>query len=161
MADNFRNKQWFKNLSQERKDKICKTFDIDETTLKKAGRETNDGRIVVDLLRIDHINTTPDIWNTCYNALKTSDVFLDDISDIDLCKMFYKIFVPNVIFLKYKDSLSNNIFVEYAAKYTKNWYTKFIDNDSTNEEKKFYAYQVWSHVKYLIESDLKLVKNND
>ena len=44
MADNFRNKQWFKNLSQDRKDEICKKFDIDEKTLKKAGRETSDGQ---------------------------------------------------------------------------------------------------------------------
>ena len=55
MADNFRNKQWFKNMSQERKDEICKKFDIDEKTLRKCGRETDDGRIVINLLKIDHL----------------------------------------------------------------------------------------------------------
>ena len=63
MADNFRNKQWFKNLSQDRKDEICKKFDIDEKTLKKAGRETSDGQIVIDMLRIDNLQHTTEFWD--------------------------------------------------------------------------------------------------
>ena len=55
MAENFRNKQWFKNMPQERKDEICKKFDINENTLRKCGRETEVGRIVIDLLRVDHL----------------------------------------------------------------------------------------------------------
>ena len=47
MAENFRNKQWFKKMSQECKDEICKKFDIDEKTLRKCGRETEDGHIVI------------------------------------------------------------------------------------------------------------------
>lgn len=161
MADNFRNKQWFKNLSQDRKDEICKKFDIDEKTLKKCGRETDDGRIVIDILRLDHLLHTPSEWKTQYDALKKFKMTFDDISltDVEVCQKFYKAFVPDAKFLKYKDTLHNNLLTKSAYKYTKDWYLKFINPESTNNEREFYAHQVWTHVKCLIESDLQLVKN--
>lgn len=162
MAENFRNKQWFKNLSQDRKDEICKKFDIDEKTLKKAGRETSNGRIVIDILRIDHLLHIPSEWKTQYDALKKFKMTFDEISmtDIELCQKFYKVFVSNVQFLKYKDTLHNNLLTKYAYQHAKNWYLKFIDSSSTEDEKIFYAHQVWTHVRCLIDSDLKLTKQN-
>ena len=74
MAENFRNKQWFKNMSQERKDEICEKFLIDETTLKKAGRETDDGRIVINLLKIDKLNYTPKPWIDYYKILSSNTI---------------------------------------------------------------------------------------
>ena len=160
MADNFRNKQWFKNLSQDRKDEICKNFDINEKTLKKCGRETNDGRIVIDILRLDHLLHTPSEWKTQYDALKKFKMTFDDISltDIEVCQKFYSVFVPDVKYLKYKDTLHNNLLTKSAYKYAKDWYLKFINPESTDDEREFYAHQVWAHVKCLIESDLQLIK---
>ena len=160
MADNFRNKQWFKNMSQDRKDEICKKFDIDEKTLKKCGRETDDGRIVIDILRIDHINLIPKEWEDKYNALKNFKLSLNDVSltDLEILQKFYEIFIPNVKFLKYKDNVHNNLLVKYTYKYTKDWYFNFIDPNASIDDKKFYAYQVWTQVKVLFESDLQLIK---
>ena len=160
MADNFRNKQWFKNMSQERKDEICKKFDIDEKTLKKCGRETEDGRIVIDILRLDHLLHKPELWKICYNSLKDFNISLDNISDIELCEKLYEVFKSGVKFLKYKDTPHNRVLLTDAAKYTKGWYNKFIDSNSTEEDKEYYAYQVWTHVRVLLETDLQLIKKS-
>lgn len=161
MAENFRNKQWFKNMSQERKDEICKKFDIDEKTLRKAGRETEDGRIVIDILRIDHLLHRPEEWKLRFEALSNFSLSLADVSlsDIEFCQKIYKAFKPEVSFLKYKDNLHNNLLVKQAEKYTRNWYEKFLDPNATEEEKEFYSYQVWTHVRILLESDLNIVKS--
>lgn len=160
MAENFRNKQWFKNMSQEKKDEICKKFDIDEKTLRKAGRETEDGRIVIDILRIDHLLHTPKEWKDCYKSLSNFNLSLDDVSlsDIEFCEKIYRAFIPDASFLKYKDNLHNNLLVKQAEKYARNWYLKFIDPNASYDDKEYYAYQVWSHVKCLLESDLNIVK---
>ena len=95
MADNFRNKQWFKNMSQERKDEICKKFDIDEKTLRKAGRETDDGRIVINLLKIDNFLHKPESWieyNKVIekNKLKVCEGTIEE--QIENLKFIYKLF---------------------------------------------------------------------
>lgn len=168
MAENFRNKQWFKNLSQERKDSICKKFDIDEKTLKKAGRETGDGRIVVDLLRIDHILHTPEIWDVCYDAYIKYSIFSDDQFNWDLINITDKIMrmynlysyvhpeYINTVF-KYKSNLKNDLFVKDAYKRVLKW-VNYAKEDLNNEEDvKFSSYQIYSQVKCLIESDIKLI----
>ena len=95
MADNFRNKQWFKNMSQDRKDELCHKFDIDEKTLRKCGRETNDGRIVIDLLRLDHLCHTPESWKE-YNKVIQSN-------KINICEGTIDEQVENLKFI-YKES---------------------------------------------------------
>jgi len=166
MAENFRNKQWFKNLSQERKDEICAKFDIDEKTLKKAGRETEDGRIVVDLLRIDHMLHTPELWDVCYNALIKNDIFNNslnwDINEVDdmILRMssIYNFINPDVKFLKYKSSLKNDLFAKDAYKRLLKW-VNYAKEDLTDVKSvKFSSYQIYSQVKCLLDSDLKLIK---
>lgn len=164
MATNFRNKQWFRKLSQDRKDEICKNFDIDENTLKKAGRETDDGRIVIDMIRIDHLNHTPEFWDECYknvnivmpeDNMNTSDVF-QMISNMEYIYTFMN---RDVHFGNYKSSLHNDLLTKNAHKYFKNWYDKMHSTESTDIEYiKFCCYQMYTHCRCLLESDLKLIK---
>ena len=170
MAENFRNKQWFKNLSQERKDSICKKFDIDENTLKKAGRETSDGRIVIDLVRIDHLTTVPELWNDCYNAYTKYSIFSDDQFKWDLTNTTDKIMrmynlysymhpeYLNTVF-KYKSNLKNDLYVEDTYKRVLKWVNTAKEDLEDKEYLTFYCYHIYSQVRCLIESDLKLVKS--
>ena len=158
MADNFRNKQWFKNMSQERKDEICKKFDIDEKTLRKAGRETDDGRIVINLLKIDSLLHIPESWieyNKIIekNKLSTCEGTINE--QVDNLKAIYNLFY-NVSFLKYKTSLKNDLFVKQAAKYVNYWINEYY---SENSDKEYCAYQIIMHIKSTLETDLNLVKS--
>lgn len=158
MADNFRNKQWFKNMSQERKDEICKKFDIDEKTLRKCGRETDDGRIVIDLLRIDHFLHTPESWTEYnkvieQNKLNICNGTIDE--QVEYLKFIYKLFY-DVSYLKYKQSLHNDLMVKQAIKYVNHW---IIEYYSDQNDKEYCAYQIVMHVKSVLETDLNLVKS--
>ena len=165
MADNFRNKQWFKNLSQDRKDEICKKFDIDEKTLKKAGRETSDGQIVIDMLRIDHLQHTPEFWDECYknlnvvlpeDNLNTSDV-RQMISNMEYIYTFMK---RDVHFGTYKSNLHNDLLTKTAHNNFKHWYDELHATDTSDvDHKKFCCYQMFTHCRCLLESDLQLIKN--
>ena len=161
MAENFRNKQWFKNMSQERKDEICKKFDIDEKTLKKAGRETEDGRIVINLLKIDHLNHRPESWKTYNDILSSNTIELcgDTIEEkVNNIKYIYSLF-NDVKFLKYKESVHNNLLVKQTAKYVNEWINEYKNPENSADNNEYFAYQIFSHVRSLIESDLKIVKN--
>jgi hypothetical protein len=163
MATNFRNKQWFKNLSQDRKNDICKKFNIDETTLKKAGRETTDGRIVVDLLRIDHILSTPPFWDECANKLQvvlpednmnTTDVF-QMISNMEYIYAFMN---NDAHFVSYKSNLHNDLLTKFAHNSFKKWYDEMHATDKSDKDHiKFCCYQMYTHCKCLLESDLNLI----
>jgi len=169
MADNFRNKQWFKNLSQERKDEICKKFDIDEKTLKKAGRQTEDGRIVVDVLRIDHLLHTPESWDEYYDNISILDLsegVLDlclnknDLNEqLSVLKFTYDLLHTNNDWKKYKPSVHNDLLVRQAFKNFMHWFNERNATDPSDKEHiKFCCYQIYTHCKCLLESDLDLVK---
>ena len=163
MADNFRNKQWFKNMSQERKDEICKQFDINEKTLRKAGRETDDGRFVIDLLRIDHLCHHPKSWDTSYDAIKDhikdyTNIINNAKSDEELILIFEKLYnlFGEHSYLKYKDSVHNKVLINQAKKCILNDINEYSINDE--DSKSYYANRTMLHLKVLLESDLKLVK---
>ena len=158
MADNFRNKQWFKNMSQERKDEICKKFDIDEKTLRKACRETDDGRIVINLLKIDSFLHMPDEWSEYNkiiekNKLETCEGSIDQ--QVEYLKFIYKLFF-DTSFLKYKSSLHNDLLVNQAIKHTNYWVSEY---NSEENDKDYCAYQIVMHVKSVLETDLNLIKS--
>ena len=163
MADNFRNKQWFKNMPQERKDKICERFKIDEKTLRKCGRETEDGRIVIDLLRLDHITAIPEFWNECGKKMLfvIEDVNVNDVNImVSLMQDAYTCIYPNVKFLKYKSSLKNDLFVKDAFKHFIHWYNESKSIvDIKSDDFKFCCYQMFTHCRCLLETDLKLIKS--
>ena len=50
---NFRNKQWFKNMTDEKKEELCKKLGCSLQGLKKAGFQDEDGKIKIDLLRLE------------------------------------------------------------------------------------------------------------
>lgn len=155
--DNFRNKQWFKELTDEQKQGICKRFNINEKTLKKCGRKNSDGKIVIDLLRIDHIETIPEYWKFAYNILNESKFdYIKYDSNIDLCMNLYKLF-HNDNLLKYKDSLHNQVILNDKVRFIKHWFDMFNSSDDISD-KEFYASQIYSHVTIIIKSDLNLVK---
>ena len=164
MAENFRNKQWFKNLPQDRKDKICKKFDIDEKTLKKAGRETADGRIVINLLKIDKLEHTPVFWDEC---AKNLNIVLpeDNINTSDVHQMIsnmeyiYAFMNNDVHFANYKSNLHNDLLTKYAHNNFKKWYDEMHSTDASDTDHiKFCCYQMYTHCKCLLESDLNLIK---
>lgn len=163
MADNFRNKQWFKNMSQERKDEICKQFDIDEKTLRKAGRVTDDGRFVIDLLRIDHLKHHPNSWDVTYNAIKDHinnfgtmiNNAKTDAELILILENIYDLFNKNS-YLKYKDSVRNKVLIEQTKQCVLNDIHEYVTNDE--DSKPYYANRLLQHIKLLIDSDLKLIK---
>lgn len=161
MTTNFRNKQWFKNLSQDRKDKICKRFDIEEKTLRKSGRETEDGRIVVDILRIDHLLHTPKFWDECDQIISSNKINKCDDNNLENqlenIKYIYNLFNKDTKLLKYKQSLHNDLMIKQAVKYVNHWIDEYNIEDS---DKKYCAYQIYMHVKSVIETDLKLNNKN-
>ena len=163
MAENFRNKQWFKNMSQERKDEICKKFDINENTLRKCGRETEDGHIVIDLLRINHLLHYPEIWDEYNDALKNGNDYSENLRNcqtindvVEVCENIYDIFSKNS-YLKYKDTLHNNVLVKYTRKNIQNAYDTYLSCDT--EDKSYCAYMLYTHLKVLLESDLNIIKD--
>ena len=156
--ENFRNKQWFKDLSDERKTEICKKFDISQETLKKCGRLNKDGKLVIDLLRIDHLLTRPEHWRVCYEILNDNKFDHSKYSsNIDMCINLYLLFHGTSQLLKYKDTLHNRILVDERTKYIILWLDRFYNSDDL-ESKEYFAYQVYSHVSILIKSDLNLLK---
>lgn len=166
MAENFRNKQWFKNMSQERKDEICKKFDIDEKTLRKAGRETEDGRIVIDILRIDHILHKPKIWDECYKAFIEDDCFnselkweFDDVNDmfVRICHLYNDI-NSNTKYKKYNSNLHNDLLVKQSYKYIRHWVDEAKYDLTDKDHVKFCCYQIYTHARVLLESDLNIIK---
>ncbi len=166
MAENFRNKQWFKNLSQDRKDEICKKFDIDEKTLKKAGRETADGRIVIDLLRIDHFIHYPEIWDEYKKYLINDDLFNNELNwdftsiNDKLMRLnhIWNCFTNDQKLNKYKQSLHNDLLVEQAYKNVVNWVERAKEDIDDEEQLGFDCYQICTIIKCLFESDIKIVK---
>lgn len=83
MSENFRDKKWFKDMPQERKDRICKEFGITEDNLKKAGRETDDGRIVIDVMRLHY--PVPVSWEHYYNWIRDAGMpgLFEELSKLD------------------------------------------------------------------------------
>jgi len=165
MADNFRNKQWFKNMSQNRKDEICKKFDINEKTLKKCGRETDDGRIVIDILRIDKLLHTPECWDECYNNLKSININNIHTNNLDEMivnlQYIYICMHPECSFLKYKSSVHNDLLTKQFYDNFIYWYEYMSEtNKSDIDHMKYCCYQIYNCSKYLFESDLKLIKKN-
>lgn len=166
MSENFRNKQWFKKLSQERKDEICKKFDIDENTLKKAGRETEDGRLIIDILRIDNILHKPEIWHICYKNYIENDCFnsdfnwnYDNVYDmIDRIFYLYNLINPNSKLKKYNSNLHNDILTKQSFKYITEWIEKCKLEFDDKEYVEFCCYQIYSHSRVLLESDLNIIK---
>jgi hypothetical protein len=169
MAENFRNKQWFKNLSQERKDKICKKFNIDEKTLKKAGRETEDGRIVINLLKIDHINTTPKLWIKCYDEFIKNNVYGNDLNwdfenleDMRLRMASIYCFInPEVEgkWLKYKSTLHNDLNIKDTYKRVLYWVNEAKECLTDKDYVEYCSFQIYSQCRRLFESDLKIIKS--
>lgn len=163
MSENFRNKQWFKNMPQERKDEICKSFDIEEKTLRKAGRETDNGRLVIDILRIDHLCHYPEEWDLSYNSIKNSiDDFknrvtstISDTELVDVFKSIYDLFETHT-YLKYKDTLHNKVLVNQTKDCILNDINDYYVNDE--ESRPYYAHRIRQHLNILIESDLNLIK---
>lgn len=157
MADNFRNKQWFKNMSQERKDEICKKFDIDEKTLKKSCRETDDGRIVINLLKIDHLLHNPESWSD-YNKVISNIVIKQCEGDFDeqleYLKYIYGLF-NEVSFLKYKKTLHNDLLVKQAIKHINYWIEEYNNDES---DKEYCAYQIYEHISTLLDTDIAIIK---
>lgn len=72
MSDNFKDKKWFNEISQERKDRICREFGITEENLKKAGRMTDDGRIIIDIMRLHY--PVPRDWEYYYDWLQDIEI---------------------------------------------------------------------------------------
>jgi hypothetical protein len=153
-------------MSQERKDEICKKFDIDEKTLRKAGRETDDGRIVVDLLRIDHLCHTPELWDECYNAFIKDDCFnseikweFDNINDM-LLRMLHIYYLMNSMTKgkKYVSNTHNDLLVQYAYKNVIKWVNKAKYDLNDVDYVKFCCYQIYTRIRILIETDLNLIK---
>lgn len=65
----FRNKQWFRDMSQERKDSICERLGITEDVLKRAGTVDEFGEVVIDVLRLSYPN--PKKWKSYLKTIRT------------------------------------------------------------------------------------------
>lgn len=154
---NFRNKQWFKKLSNEQCHEICENFMIDEKMFKHAGRAGENGEILIDLLRIDHINYIPDIWTETYDKLKTYNFNINSEDQLEFLKNIYLLFNTNVKFRKYNDSIHNEVLVEQAFNNSNYWIKKLID-ETDLEYSKYCSYQIYTIIKILFENDLQLIK---
>lgn len=155
---NFRNKQWFKNLTPEKKQEICEKFMIDEKTLRHAGRAGENGEIRIDLLRIDHINYIPIDWIESYEKIKDTQFDLSDEDKVESLKNIYLIFNSSAKFLKYNDNVRNKVLVNQCYKSVKHWIEKFNGEKDDIEYKQFCSNQIRTIIMILFENDLKIVK---
>lgn len=94
---NFRNKQWFRDMTQERKDSICKRLGIIEDVLKRAGTVNEFGKVVIDVLRLSYTNPVKwksylevvrtDKFRSLYNQLNRKDNAVGLLVDTLLCML--------------------------------------------------------------------------
>ena len=170
----FRNKQWFKNLSDKEKKDICARHFCTEASLKKAGYIGEDGRLKIDLLRLD-CNYVPEEWTYENDVVRSAefqkkiDILknTEDVEDIlNLFEEMYVLFNKDVKFkkadvkkckiwlLQTKLSILNNI--------------KDMQFDVEDYEKNpdgydvgiimCYSHKIYTHLKVLFESDIKNIK---
>ena len=117
------------------------------------------------MLRIDHLQHTPEFWDECYknlnvvlpeDNLNTSDV-RQMISNMEYIYTFMK---RNVHFGTYKSNLHNDLLTKTAHNNFKHWYDELHATDASDvDHKKFCCYQMFTHCRCLLESDLQLIKN--
>ena len=155
---NFRNKQWFKQLSDEKRKEICENFMIDEKTLRHAGRAGENGEIRIDLLRIDHINYIPKCWINSYDSFKDKTIEMYDEDKLESLKNIYLIFNSSAKFLKYNDNVRNKVLVNQCYKSVKHWIEKFNESKDDIEYKQFCSNQIRTIIKILFENDLCIAK---
>ena len=105
MAD-FRNKQWFKALTDEEKASLCEKYGCTLQGLKKAGH-VEDGRLKVDLLRLEM--PMPEDWKKHLETVETKDFKdalsalsnTDDVEEtLKILEAMYQCWFPGTKFLK-------------------------------------------------------------
>lgn len=151
----FRNKQWFRDMSQDRKDSICERLDITEDVLKRAGTVNEFGNVVIDVLRLSYTN--PEKWKSylktirtekfrsLYNQLNTKDNTPSQTVDL-LLDMASEIVVDNALYgVKVRES-KNIIRLQDIIKYI-NRAMKQIDDELESEDvKECAANRILSHL---------------
>lgn len=143
---NFRSKEWFKNMSQEKKDEICNKFEITEDSLKKCGFIDEDGKVKIDLLRVSYEN--PLEWKQCFNIIyPTLNTYKESLKNnpIEFITDIYCKYANTSNVKKYKQTLHNETRLKYTIKYILDNYTELELNKDSIEHIEYFAYNICGH----------------
>lgn len=173
---NFRNKQWFKNMSNEKKEDLCKKLGCTLQGLKKAGFLDEDGKVKIDLLRLEmefpseewqqHLDVieSDDFWKI-YKHMESLDEDNIDETVKDLEEM-YCLWNDNVKFLKADTKKMITVVWVKQCKLSivhnieeLELYLHDEDSVEKKEQMMVISRKVYLHLSTLFESDLKNVKN--
>lgn len=168
MAD-FRNKQWFKALTEEQREALCKKLGCTMNGLKKAGF-MEDGKLKFDLLRLEY--PTPPSWGIDFNTVE-SEAFkklysqltaAEDLAEILTClEDMWNLFQPGTKFLK--PDLKKSV-VNVWIRDCKRWITSNVESIERNRDHqdqdvpKVFAHKVYTHLRVLFNSELKNIKES-
>jgi len=173
---NFRNKQWFKNMTDEKKEELCNKLGCSLQGLKKAGFLDEDGKVKIDLLRLEmefpseewqvHLDVveSKSFWDV-YNRMASLEE--DNIEETLKClEEMYCIWNGNVKFLKADTKkLINVVWVKQCKLSISHnieeleLYIKDEDSVEKKEHMMVISRKIYLHLRTLFESDLKNVKS--
>lgn len=143
---NFRSKEWFNNMSQERKNEICKKLEITEENLKKCGFTNENGEVEIDLLKVSYKN--PIEWKTCFNIIyPTLNTYKEKLENdpVSFITDIYCKYADVQKVKKYKDNLSNDTRLKYSIKYILDNYKELELNKDNIEYVEYFSYNICGH----------------
>jgi len=168
MSD-FRNKQWFKNLSDKEKKSLCKRYGCTEQGLKRAGH-IEDGKLKIDLLRLEM--EFPSEWMQHLEIVESEEFksllsklnSKEDTYDILLClEEMYNLWGENK-YLKPDLKKGNIVLWINSCKLFVNKAIETIelnrDSDASDKTEVMatFARKVYTQLKMLFESELNNIK---
>jgi hypothetical protein len=168
MSD-FRNKQWFKALTEEQKKAICEKFGCTMDSLKKAGHLVDD-KLKIDLLRIEF--PAPESWSKDFSIVESAEfkdllsILASDeevTSILETLEKMWTLWNPGIKFLK-PDLKKSSVCLWIRD--CKRWILENIESLEMNrdhedqEVPKLCAYKVMSHLRVLFTSELRNVKES-
>lgn len=170
----FRNKQWFKCLTDKEKKDICKRHHCTETGLKKAGYIGDDGKLKIDLLRLD-CDYIPENWTYENYVVRGGDFekLLNQLTStendedvLNVLEEMYCLFNPGTKFKK-ADVKKSKIWIDQTKLSIINnikdmqvdveVYEKDPDNNDIGIVM-CHSHKIYTHLKVLFESDIKNIK---
>ena len=170
---NFRNKQWFKNMSDEEKQRLCKEFNTTLQGLKRAGYVGEDGHLKIDLLRIEvpfpseewkhHLeNVDSEEFKKLHKELMgLENDHLEEI--LEVLEEMYSIWNPGVKFYKPDLKKSNiNLWITQTKLFINNNIIALEEErsaeDSDRDQMICIARKAYLHLSCLFESELNNIK---
>lgn len=144
-------KKWFYELSQEKKDEVCKKLSITEEVLNKSGFVNKNNEIRIDLLKLSFNN--PSEWNQyLFEILPTVSCYKTKLVEdpINFISSIYKTHNKDIKIKSYKDNIHNSTRLQSTIKYITDIYHN-IEIDDRIKQQEYSAYIIYIHCKLFLQ----------